>query len=100
MQAADRYRSVIGARPFANLAPGCADLVAAGPNKPLKSSRISAVSQAQRLELGGHRPGHPLISKTPSSGQVQAAMLAAHSRPGPPLPGKIANQVELVEIGS
>ena len=65
--------------------------MAAGRNKPLKPGRVSAVSQAQRLVLGDHRPRDPLISKAPSGGLVQAAMLAARSRPGPPFSGKIAS---------
>jgi len=52
--------------------------------QPGATSRSSAaasalVSQAQRLVLGGHRPGDPLISKAPSGGLVQASMLAADS---------------------
>ena len=67
----DRYRPVM-APSFRSSPPGCADLLEAGHQQPLKPVRTSAAFQAQLLAPGGYGPGDLLIRKTQCGGLIHA----------------------------
>ncbi len=67
---------------FRSSPSGCADLLEAGHQQPLKPVRTSAAFQAQLLAPGGHGPGDLLIRKAQCGGLIHATMFAADSRPG------------------
>jgi len=80
---------------FRSSPSGCADLLEAGHQQPLKPVRTSAAFQAQLLAPGGHGPGDLLIRKAPvwwpdpchdvrsgqSAGTLSGKIAGVHSAP-------------------